>query len=139
MEIKYAFEDYIHYISVIDRKSSKTIQSYKQDLVKYIQYLDDMDVYFIDDIDYELVYEFVLSLNGRYASSTINHMITTLRTFHEYCEVTYHVLNPTIYLKSKKKEQYLPRYLNIKDVQRLLEVQDDSDQECCNVAILETI
>lgn len=139
MEVKYAFEDYIHYISAVDQKSSKTIQSYKQDLVKYLKYLDELDIYYVDDIDYEAVYEFILSLNNRYASSTINHMITTLRNFHEFCDVTYHVSNPTIYLKSKKKDHYLPRYLNVNDVQKLLEVKNDSAQELCDVAILETI
>lgn len=139
MELKYALEDYIHYITAVNQKSQRTIQSYQNDLNKYIHYLNELEIYEIDDIDFEIIHDYIQTFHKNYESSTINHHITSLRMFHEYCSVTYHVSNPTIYLKSKRNDKKLPRYLNKDDVNKLLTYQDDSDEELCNVAILETI
>lgn len=139
MELKYAFEDYVHYISTVDQKSSKTIKSYCQDLSHYQKFLEKQQIDSIEQINFELVYEFIDSMSDKYASASINHTITSIRMFHEFCEMNYHVQNPTIYLQAKKKEKKLPRYLSVDEVQRLLSYKDESDQECCDVAILETI
>lgn len=139
MEIKHAIEDYLHYISAVNLKSEKTVLSYKQDLVKYMNHLEEEGIFNIQDVDYEIISDFITINNASYASSSMNHLISTLRMFHEYCEVSYHISNPTIYLKSKKKQAYLPRYLSVDDVKKLLQSDYDSDQEIFEMAILETI
>ncbi|MGN1343680.1 MAG: tyrosine-type recombinase/integrase, partial [Traorella sp.] len=139
MELKEALEEYIRYISTIDQKSLNTIQSYHHDLDQYLKYIEKKDIHQMEDITFDIINDYLSLLNNQYASSSINHTITSIKMFHEFCEMNYHINNPTIYLKSKRKEQKLPRYLSVEDVNRLLEYQDDSDQECCDVAILETI
>jgi len=139
VEIKYAIEDYLHYISAVNLKSEKTVLSYRQDLMKYMNHLEDESIVLVQDIDYEIIHDFISSLSGSFAASSINHLISTLRMFHEFCEVTYHVSNPTIYLKSKKKQAYLPRYLSVDDIKKLLTIKDESEKEIMDVAILETI
>lgn len=139
MELKHALEDYIHYITAQEQKSLRTIQSYTHDLKRYLEYLNKNGIHDIENIQYETIHQYIQNMRTSYASTTINHVITSIHMFHEYCEVTYHVKNPSIYLKSQKRTQNLPRYLNIEDVNKLLTIKDDSDQEICDVAILETI
>lgn len=139
MELKEALENYIHYITAQEQKSLRTIQSYSHDLKRYIQYLENNDIFQLEEIHYELIHQYIQNMKVNYASTTINHMITSIHMFHEYCEVSYHVKNPSAYLKSQKRTQKLPRYLNVEDVNKLLTQRNDSDQEICDVAILETI
>lgn len=139
MKIIEAIENYVHYISAVDQKSMKTISSYQQDLNRYMIFLKDNQITQLEDIDYEIVNQYIMNMYDRYASSTINHAITTLRMFHEYCEVSYHIINPTKFLNSVKKSRKLPRYLSVEQVNQLLTYQNDTDQEICDVAILETI
>lgn len=139
MEINEAFENYIHYITAIEQKSIRTIHSYQQDLKRYFTFLEEKGIYDIENIQYEQVQQYISNMQNNYAHSTINHAITSIRMFHEYCEVNYQTVNPTMYLKALKKEKRLPRYLNIDDVNTLLAYRNHDDQEICDVAILETI
>ena len=139
MNLKEALEDYIHYITAVDQKSVKTIISYKQDLVKYINYLEEKDISDLKDITYEIVYEYVASLNNQYASNTVNHAIISIKTFHEFCEVTYQQINPTTFIKTSKGDKKLPYYLSLTDTRKFLMLQDNSDDEIFNVALLEVI
>ena len=139
MELKHALENYIHYISAVEQKSLRTIQSYSQDLKRYMEYLKNNGIHQIEEIQYEWIHRYIQNMRTNYASSTINHAITSIHMFHEFCEVSYHVKNPSIYLKSQKRTQKLPRYLNVNEINRLLTCRDDSEQEICDVAILETI
>lgn len=139
MELKEALEDYLHYITSVDQKSIKTIHSYEQDLKRYLGYMEENGIVNIEDISYEMIHEYILEMNESYATSSVNHAIVSIRMLHEYCEAVFHIPNPAIYLKSKKKEKMLPHYLSVEEVEKLLTLQDDTDQELCDVAILETI
>lgn len=139
MELWEALDNYLHYITSVDQKSVRTIQSYKQDLKKYLLFLNQHGMNTVEKITYQSVHDYILSMQSIYASSSINHAITSIRLFHEYCEVEYHCANPSVYLKSSKAEKSLPRYLSVKDVNTLLTPRSDKEQEICDVAILETI
>lgn len=139
MELKEALENYLHYITSVDQKSLATISSYQHDLERYIHYMESNHVHDIEDISYEMIHGYILNMNHGYAAASVNHAITSIRMFHEYSAISYNIPNRTIFIKTKKKEQKLPRYLSVEDVNKLLAYQNDSDQEICDVAILETI
>ena len=40
MQITDAFEDYLHYIQVVENKSLATVASYRNDLKEYLAFLD---------------------------------------------------------------------------------------------------
>ncbi len=137
MTLEQALDEYIHYITAVDQKSIKTIQSYKNDLNQYIAYLTGNGIEKIEDVTYEAIHNYIYSMNK--AVNTINHSIVTIRRFHEYCAVNFSIQNPAIYLKSFNKQTKLPHYLSIQDINSLLEYDDNSDQEILQVAMFETI
>lgn len=137
MKINEAIEDYIHYITAVDQKSIKTVQSYKQDLKKYSLFLTEIGIEDIGEISYEHVHDYTTQLD--LASASINHTMVVLRQFHEFCELTYKIPNPTTYLKSQRKEEKLPYCVNVKDIKKLLDYQNDEELEILKVAVLETI
>lgn len=139
MELDDALNDYLHYITAVDQKSINTVDSYRRDLKRYMDAMQARGIFKVEDISYEMIYDYILNMNGKYASASINHAITSIKKFHEYCEVSVHISNPAVYLKSKKKEKKLPRYLSIEDVEKLLTCRNDSHKEICDTAILETI
>lgn len=140
MQLKEALEEYLHYITAVDQKSVRTITSYKQDINKYIKHLkNEHDIETLEDIEYGMIYDYIKEMIGDYASNSINHAIISIKNFHEFCEVTYKVINPTVHLKTSKGEQKLPVYMSIEDTKKLLAPLDDSDKELFNVAILEII
>lgn len=139
MKLKEALENYLHYITSVDQKSLATISSYRQDLERYLHYMESNMISAIEDISYEMIHEYILNMNQNYVASSVNHAITSIRMFHEYSAITYHIPNPAVFIKTKKKERKLPRYLSVEEVDKLLTYQNESDQEICNVAILETI
>lgn len=138
MKLEDAVEDYIHYITAVDQKSLRTIQSYTQDIKKYISYIEEIGISNVEEITFNEINDYINTLNN-YEQSTVNHAITVIKSFHEYISIFCNMANPSIYLKSGKKPQKLPIYLNSVDIQVLLEKRGDSPSEICYVAILETI
>lgn len=140
MLIKDAFDDYIHYIQVVDQKSLTTISSYRNDLMRYIGYLENHNILQMEDIVYADIQDFLNEEASTKAISSINHMITVLHTFHQYISFTYdHIPNPSQYVRSSKGVKKLPRFFNIKDIEKLLNSFGNSNQELFEHAMLEVL
>lgn len=141
MLVKDAVEDYLHYISVVDQKSLKTIASYHNDLKQYECFLTNSALIDrIEDVNFAVLQEFVGELGKVRKPSTVNHMISTLRTFHQYLTFTYpQMIDPTLYLHNSRIGSRLPKYFNEKDIIKLLDDFGDSDQEIFDHAILELL
>ena len=141
MLVKDAVEDYLHNISVVDQKSLKTIASYHNDLKQYERFLSETaEIHQIEDVNFAVLQEFVGELGKVRKPSTVNHMISTLRTFHQYLTLTYpQMIDPTLYLHNSRIGTRLPKYFNEKDIVKLLDDFGDSDQELFDHAILELL
>ena len=141
MLVKDAVEDYLHNISVVDQKSLKTIASYHNDLKQYERFLSETaEIHQIEDVNFAVLQEFVGELGKVRKPSTVNHMISTLRTFHQYLTLSYpQMIDPTLYLHNSRIGTRLPKYFNEKDIVKLLDDFGDSDQELFDHAILELL
>lgn len=152
MKIDEAYEDYIHYIQAVDQKSAATIHSYANDLSTYIAYLKKEHIEDMNDIDYRHLQDFLEYLRVDHMdeegkcisharkSSSINHMITTLHTFHRYITMTYPtVMDPAMHIRSRKTSRHLPVYFNMEDIETLLNSFGTSDQELFEKAVLELL
>lgn len=137
MNLNEAYVEFVHYISAVDQKSKKTILSYQQDLNRYFEFLNEWGIENIEDVTFEHINDYILDMN--YAASTINHAIISIRRFHEYCSVTYHLPDPAKYVKTSKSEKMLPYCMSIQEVKKLITKRNDDEQEICDVAILETL
>lgn len=65
MELKDAFEDYRLYLSVVQRKSKKTQQSYLHDIKVYLDFLNERNITMCESIsvlDIEAFLDFMLKI-----------------------------------------------------------------------------
>lgn len=141
MELKYALEEYINYISVVDQKALTTIDSYHRDLNKYIYFLEKNNVLNIENVTFDHIQGYILSVSKKIKPSSINRNIVSIRTFHKYIS-EYHPMieNPTLFLQNKKVGRHLPKTIAKDDVIRILEFKEtNQDEQLYHQCILEVL
>lgn len=140
MLIQDAFDDYIHYISVVDQKAVTSVQAYQKDITIYQSFLSERGILTIEDISYNDVQDFISAQRLIKKSNSINRMISSLHNFHRY--VTFcnpSMQDPSVFIRSKKEGRKLPKYFNVHDIEVLLNSFDDSDQGLYHHAMLELL
>ncbi|NBI06613.1 site-specific tyrosine recombinase XerD [Senegalia massiliensis] len=116
--------EFIDYIKWDKELSQNTIECYTRDLNQFINYLNENDVTEdLKEISQTTIITYMLYLErkGR-ASSTISRRLASIRAFYQY------LLNknlikkdPTLNLKSPKKNKKIPETLTLKEVDMFLE------------------
>lgn len=141
MTIQEALEDFRLYISVVDQKANTTIQSYMNDLFKYTKYLNSLSINDMEQISYKEIESFIHMLSKKNKASTINRMIVSIRNFHNYISSHYTTIaNPSVFLKTVKKDKYLPNLINHSQINKLLNNNEDkSDKGIYHQCILEVL
>ena len=137
MKLIDAINDYIRYISFVERKSRATITSYQNGLNKYQQYLFKIGIENIEDIDSLILFQYFLNMNC--INTSKNHQLSVLKSFHHYLTITYQLKDPTLNLSSFPKQKALPKYFNPKDIEMLLDSFKNDDMDIFHKAILEVL
>ena len=104
--MKFAIEDFIHYIQIERGLADNTLEAYRRDLTKYQDYLNEVEK--IDDwksVDHTIVTHFLYHLNDQGAkSTTIARTLSSLRKFHQFLVMDRTLtVDPTIHVESPKK------------------------------------
>ena len=116
-------DKYLEYLKVIRKYSDKTILSYKDDLIEYNEFLGN-NFTTITAIDKMVVNDYLKYLYERELNkNSICRKLSSVRGLYNYlvreeiveCNLFNNISNP-------KKEQYLPKFLNEKDMNKLFEV-----------------
>jgi len=113
-----AFFDYLKVEKGLARNS---ILAYKQDLKKYSRYLQDQKLDSPGKITRKELTDFLFSLRGNNAVSSISRVVSTLKSFHKFLQrekIT--PLDPSTLLESPKLEQKIPGFLNVDEVSEVL-------------------
>lgn len=140
MELSEAIEEYRYHLTMVEHKSVRTIDSYLRDLSHYAAYLDQLDIHAVEDITEGNVQDFLLELREDYKAATVNRYLSSLRSFHRFLsQERPRLLDPTRFIKGTKKQAHLPRFLNEKEIQRLLASFGGSDADVFQKAILEVL
>ncbi|WP_430785440.1 site-specific tyrosine recombinase XerD [Virgibacillus flavescens] len=140
--LKYAIDDFFHYLQVERGLSDNTLSSYRRDLKRYVSYLEkDLDKKDWNTINRSDLLGFLRVLKDEQKSSaTLARTLSSLRLFHQFLLREQLVdQDPSIHIESPKKEQKLPSILSSNDVERLLAVASRSTLEIRNKAMLELL
>ena len=115
MKIENALGHFLHYIRIERNLSINTINSYRNDLFRYIKYLNENSIVKCDDITLENISEFFRKLSEMSLSSkSISRNFSALRSFHKYIyNEGYSSSNPTEYLFRPKTVKICQMFLNI--------------------------
>lgn len=128
-------KEYLDYALIEKKLSLNTIASYKTDLDYYKDFFPKKD---ISDITKKEISKFIESLKDRGLNEkTINHIIGSVKNFHNYFSTHYDIPNVTeniVLLKTTKK---LPKVLSIEEVDILLDIDLKTSYDYRNKAMLE--
>jgi integrase/recombinase XerD len=109
--------------------SSNTVESYRRDLKRYLQFLKDKKVGSVDKITEKMTSDFVMLLHKMgLAANSIARNLTSIRRFHRFllAEDLSHS-DPTAILESPRLWRKLPVVLNVKEMEKLLD-QPEQDK-----------
>ena len=134
-------EEFLNYSRIERGLSNNSISAYTRDLQRFSEFLSKRRVELRDFGPKELD-EFIIGLNEKkLAISSINRVISTLRSFYGYLEREHQFVNPMKDVESRKIALRLPKALTIAQITSLIEGSSNEDDliSLRNKAILETL
>ncbi|MCP4681020.1 MAG: tyrosine recombinase XerC [Desulfobacterales bacterium] len=124
---------FIEYLQDQKGYSQHTVRNYESDLRQFLKFLaerknsatDKRDVLEVKSVDSMVIREYLGSLYGRLRRSTISRKFSAVRSFFLFLEKRgLNEGNPAADISAPKLEKYLPNYLPVDDVFRLLKRPD---------------
>jgi len=134
-------DDFLHRLAVEKGYSPNTLRAYSADLRMFAQFLKGRGRALTEATVHD-VRAFMASLQARGLSrATLARRTAAVRSFHRYLvRQGIKKTNPLAALRSPRREQKLPSFLTVSDVERLLTVPDTGTWlGRRNLAILETL
>lgn len=120
--MKNIINEFMNYLNIQKRYSSKTIENYKIDLDQFINYININNIFDFANIEYDDLRKYLEYLYEKnYSNKTISRHISSLKSLYRYL-LNKDIVNnnPTDLLSSPKMEFRLPSYLNINDLETLI-------------------
>jgi len=134
-------EEFLNYSRIERGLSNNSISAYTRDLRRFYVFLSKRTVE-IRDFQQKELDEFIIGLNEeKLAISSINRVISTLRSFYGYLEREHQFVNPMKDVESRKIPLRLPKALTIAQITSLIEGSSSEDDliSLRNKAILELL
>ena len=129
---------FVNYLIMEKGLTNDTVESYKEDLKRLINYLNNRMISDLNTSDIEAYLKF-LNTEGLNPKSISRH-ISSLRTFFKFLvRNNYLNNNPMSGIDSPKKEKSLPDTLSIEEINQLLDIDLNTPNEYRNKAILELL
>ncbi|MDD3995657.1 MAG: site-specific tyrosine recombinase XerD [Bacilli bacterium] len=111
-------DEYINYILIEKGLSKNTCYSYKNDIDKYLCYINKEN---ITKIDIEKYIEYLN--NNKVKSSTISRNIVSIKSYHKYISRMYDYNDPSESIIRPKQSIRLPEVLSKEEVDNLLNIE----------------
>ena len=132
-------EEYLSFVEIDQRLSSKTKESYQTDLNCYRAFLINNQITKAKDITVKDAEHFLQSCKNL-KSRSLAHRLTVIRNFHRFLLKSKIVKEDiTSSLKGPKLEKNLPDALSVEEVENLLDIECNTVFDYRNKAILELI
>lgn len=118
--------DYLEYLKYQKNYSEHTINSYKHDIIEYLEYLNSENLEFknieYSDIRFYLMY---LKDTKKDDNTSINRKLSSLRGFYKYL-ANVGVVSSNVFslVNGPKKSKKLPRYFEYNELEELFNVPD---------------
>jgi integrase/recombinase XerD len=142
MKWQQILQDYSHYLKIERGLSQNSINSYKQDVKKLINYLEEHNIEVSPvKIDSETIQQFIYIIAKEINARSQSRLISGLRSFFDYLIFEdYRQTNPLALIESPKIGRKLPDTLSIQDIDKIVSAIDLSKpQGERNRAIIETL
>lgn len=131
--------DYIIELKTVkQRDKDTTVNSYSEDIYKYLEYMQDKKIDSALDITYDNLIEYLKYLdNNNYEVSSVARKIVSIKSFHKYLSEIYNISDISIKINPPRFYRKLPNILTIEEVDNLLDIKLNTAFDYRNKAILE--
>lgn len=136
---KKLLSDYIIELKTIkQRDKDTTINSYSEDIYKYLEYMESKNISNALDISYNNLLDYLKYLDdNKYEVSSVARKIVSIKAFHKYLSENYKVIDISTKINTPKFYRKLPNILTIEEVDNLLDIKLDTPFDYRNKAMLE--
>ncbi len=134
-------EAYAVYLTTEKKMAENTSQAYLRDIRHFSNFATARGITDLQEVSSTDILAYLMELKtGGRSKSTVNRKLASIRTFYQYL-VKKGVLkdNPTEAIKSPKVEKKDIQYLSTEEIERLLELPDDTVKGKRDRAILELL
>src|ERR1700758_2502958 len=127
MEIAAAISSLWTFVQVEKGLASNTLSAYKRDLAKFEDFAKKRKLE-LEAVNRDHLVDFLAGLyRQKLESKTVARHLVTLRNFFRHAQVQELIAeDPTAHLESPKIRRFLPGYLRLEEVERLLELPDQT-------------
>lgn len=139
MRLNEAQIEYESYLTFNEGRQQKTIISYCHDVQQYFSFLSTRQIVEVEDITYDLIEEYAVSLRNQRKASTVQRACSAIRSFHRFYSFKYDTYNPAINLEAPKKNKNLPIYCTEEEISLIMNYFTESDRDVLYHAIFELI
>ena len=137
MKIEDAIIDFINYCIFEKGLSTKTKDSYTNDLNIYKDFLNKRHIDNVNNIDSNDIKEFI-KIRNKEEVSTVAHNLTVIKNFHKYLLKENLVKKDvSLFIDRPKLRKSLPKTLSVEDVDKLLDIELNTEFDYRNKAMLE--
>ena len=136
---KKLLSDYIIELKTIkQRDKDTTVNSYSEDIYKYLEYMESKNISSALDISYNNLLDYLKYLDdNKYEVSSIARKIVSIKAFHKYLSENYNVIDISTKINTPRFYRKLPNILTIEEVDNLLDIKLDTPFDYRNKAMLE--
>lgn len=136
---KKLLSDYIIELKTIkQRDKDTTVNSYSEDIYKYLEYMESKNISSALDISYNNLLDYLKYLdNNKYEVSSVARKIVSIKAFHKYLSENYNVVDISTKINTPRFYRKLPNILTIEEVDNLLDIKLDTPFDYRNKAMLE--
>lgn len=136
-DIDELLEKFIDYILVEKNLSENTVGAYKNDLLKFKEFLEKKKLK-LNSIENQDITEFIIFLKKKNLSSlSIVRILSSLRNFYKFLIGKGIIKNLKLTIESPKVEKKLPEVLSKEEIEKILSVENLSKNSIRDLAILE--
>ena len=136
---KKLLSDYIIELKTIkQRDKDTTVNSYSEDIYKYLEYMESKNISNALDISYNNLLDYLKYLDdNKYEVSSVARKIVSIKAFHKYLSENYKVIDISTKINTPRFYRKLPNILTIEEVDNLLDIKLDTPFDYRNKAMLE--
>lgn len=136
---KKLLSDYIIELKTIkQRDKDTTVNSYSEDIYKYLEYMESKNISSALDISYNNLLDYLKYLDdNKYEVSSVARKIVSIKAFHKYLSENYNVVDISTKINTPRFYRKLPNILTIEEVDNLLDIKLDTPFDYRNKAMFE--
>lgn len=128
MSVDSEIDDFLMFISSEKGLSMNTVGAYQRDVKSFVNFIHSQNVMLFQQVTQEHIVSFLTYLKSkRYASSSIGRALIAIKVLFRFLKregITQE--NVAYYLETPKLWQLIPAVLNCEEVEKLLNIPDDS-------------